>query len=251
MSKGFISNPFETREDVVDGLRALLDPLAKVASPGGARIKIGNIATHYDEVAAQLEGFSRPLWGLASLLDSGDYYEYTKVWTSGFENGSDPSHDEFWGYSRDKDQRMVEMSPIGFALATAPKAFWEPLSETGKKNLITWLAAINQKEMPDTNWLWFRVFANLGLRKVGAPTWDADRMKKDLNHLDTFYLDGGWSRDGPEGVVQFDYYSSSFAIHVAQLLYAKLAGNEDPERAKEYVHRAQLFAVIASPLEEV
>jgi len=40
-----------------------------------------------------------------------------------------------------------------------------------------------------------------------------------------------------------DYYSSSFAIHFLQLLYAKLAGEEDPERAAEFKHRAQQVAL--------
>jgi hypothetical protein len=40
-----------------------------------------------------------------------------------------------------------------------------------------------------------------------------------------------------------DYYSSSFAIHFLQLLYAKLAGDEDPDRAAEFKKRAQLIAL--------
>ncbi len=42
---------------------------------------------------------------------------------------------------------------------------------------------------------------------------------------------------------EMDYYSSSFAIHFLQLLYAKLAGEEDPERAAEFKKRAQLAAL--------
>jgi hypothetical protein len=40
-----------------------------------------------------------------------------------------------------------------------------------------------------------------------------------------------------------DYYSSSFAIHFLQLLYAKLAGEEEPERAAEFKKRAQTAAL--------
>jgi hypothetical protein len=61
--------------------------------------------------------------------------------------------------------------------------------------------------MPDTNWLWFRVFANLGLKAVGEK-YDAERVKRDMDHLDTFYVGDGWSADGPiESTKQFDYYS--------------------------------------------
>lgn len=68
-------------------------------------------------------------------------------------------------------------------------------------------------------------------------------MKADLDHLDTFYIGGGWSRDGPEGVIQLDYYSSSFAIQFAQLVYSKLAQTDDPERCEEYRNRARQFAL--------
>ncbi|KAI5803628.1 hypothetical protein DFH27DRAFT_556461 [Peziza echinospora] len=104
------------------------------------------------------------------------------------------------------------------------------------------MGGINEKEMPETNWLWFRVFANLGLSKVGLPHNPA-RMLKDLDHLDTFYLGDGWSRDGPVGVRQLDYYSGSFAIQYAQLVYSRLAAASDPARSKEYKQRAAAFAV--------
>ena len=67
-------------------------------------------------------------------------------------------------------------------------------------------------------------------------------MRADLDRLDTFYVGGGWSRDGPETVCQFDYYSSSFAIQFAQLVYSRLMQDEDPKRCEEYRNRARLFA---------
>lgn len=96
--------------------------------------------------------------------------------------------------------------------------------------------------MPNTNWLWFRVFANLGLKKNGG-RFSQDRLDSDIRHLDTFYRGGGWSNDGPEGIHQMDYYSSSFAIHFLQLLYARLAGKEDPERAAEFKKRARIASL--------
>lgn len=113
--------------------------------------------------------------------------------------------------------------------------------------------------MPNTNWLWFRVFANLGLKKNGGQ-FSQDRLDSDIEHLNTFYRGDGWSNDGPEGihrkctqattsarnadgVLEMDYYSSSFAIHFLQLLYANLAGEEDPKRAEEFKKRAQVAAL--------
>lgn len=63
-------------------------------------------------------------------------------------------------------------------------------------------------------------------------------MATDLQRLDSFQLaphpptgddligSAGWSRDGPEDVEQLDYYSSSFAIQVAQMVYAKVGGGD-------------------------
>ena len=82
----------------------------------------------------------------------------------------------------------------------------------------------------------------MGLYRAESSRYDAARMKADLDHLDTFYVAGGWSRDGPETVCQYDYYSSSFAIQFAQLIYSKLAWNEDRPRCENYRERARLFA---------
>lgn len=53
--------------------------------------------------------------------------------------------------------------------------------------------------MPNTNWLWFRVFANLGLKKNGGK-FSQERLDSDIEHLETFYRGDGWSNDGPEGI---------------------------------------------------
>ncbi len=44
-------------------------------------------------------------------------------------------------------------------------------------------------------------------------------------------------------VAEMDYYSTSFAIHSSQLLYAKIAEEDEPERAAEFKKRAQLVAL--------
>ncbi|KAJ5582816.1 hypothetical protein N7535_001436 [Penicillium sp. DV-2018c] len=239
--QAFSKSPFLTRSDLQDACRALLDPLVPLFTPGGTRVKVGTSTTRFDEAGAQIEGYARPLWGLASLLGGGYEYPEAERWRQGIINGTDPEHPEFWGHIEDSDQRMVEMCPIGFALAVAPHVFWDPLTEKQRRNVGNWLASINAREMPNTNWLWFRVFANLGLRKNGAD-YSLSRIEADMDHLDTFHVGGGWSNDGPKSHHQMDYYSGSFAIQFLQLLYSKLAGDFDPERAERYRQRAREFA---------
>ena len=96
----FLTNPLKTRADLQRAATSLLDPLEKYTSPNGARIKLGYTATHYDDVAAQLEGFTRPLWGLSALLAGGGEYPGSERWTRGFAAGTDPASDEFWGNTR-------------------------------------------------------------------------------------------------------------------------------------------------------
>lgn len=126
------------------------------------------------------------------------------------------------------------------------------MNEGERENVAAWLGAINDKQMPDSkppsspspdldpnssidhhvcsppaNWLWFRVFANLALNRISpSKHYNPQRLQADLDHLDTFQLRGessGWSRDGPEGVRQLDYYSGSFAIQFAQLVYSRVS----------------------------
>ncbi|EUC48018.1 hypothetical protein COCMIDRAFT_88323 [Bipolaris oryzae ATCC 44560] len=238
----FSTNPFKLRNDVVDAVASLLDPLVPGFSPQNALIRVGSTGTRFDETGAQVEGFARPLWGLAPLLAGGSKYAATDKFVQGLISGTDPESPEFWGYMEDTDQRMVEACPIGFTLAVANKEFWEPLTERQKKNVETWLGSMNDKKMPDTNWLWFRVFANLGLERNGAQ-WSKSQLEKDIKQLNTYYRGDGWSNDGPDTYRQMDYYSSSFAIQYLQLLYSKLAADIDPEQAEEYKKRARMFAL--------
>jgi hypothetical protein len=148
----FLKNPLQTRKDVVDAVTSLLDPLAHGSSHLHALVKVGSTGTRFDETAAQIEGYARPLWGLAPLLAGGSEYAGTERFVKGLVAGTNPDGPEFWGFMEDQDQRMVEACPIGYTLAIAGKAFWEPLAEAEKKNIESWLGSMNDKDMPNTNW---------------------------------------------------------------------------------------------------
>ncbi|KAF2212427.1 hypothetical protein CERZMDRAFT_112121 [Cercospora zeae-maydis SCOH1-5] len=243
-SHRFSQNDFKTRGDVIEACKALLDPLEAGFSKERALVRVGGTGTKFDETAAQIEGFARPLWGLSSLLASGDPYPNHTLWLQGLISGTDPSSPEFWGQMQDLDQRMVESCPIGFTLAIAGTHFWEPLTGAQKQNVENWIGSMNDKEMPNTNWLWFRVFANLGLKANGSEAYNMGRIRADVDHLDTFHRGGGWNNDGPgEWYTQMDYYSGSFAIQLLQLLYSKLARDFDEKRCLLYIERARQFAL--------
>jgi hypothetical protein len=102
------------RASVQKLLETVLDPLEPFFSPDKARVNCpGATAVRFDQTASEVEGFARPLWGLAFLLAGNGEYRGTEWWIQGIKSGTDPDHPEYWGYPRDNDQRMVEMCPIG------------------------------------------------------------------------------------------------------------------------------------------
>lgn len=126
-------------------LKTLLDPLAPYFSPLNSRIKVpGATAVRFDVTASEIEGYARPLWGLASLLAGGGEYEGTTRWIEGLKAGTNPESEEFWGLSVDSDQRMVEMCCLGYFLAVVP-GVWDQLNEKEKGNVGTYLGGINDK----------------------------------------------------------------------------------------------------------
>ncbi|KAK1579653.1 uncharacterized protein LY79DRAFT_522310 [Colletotrichum navitas] len=267
---GFSDNPLRTRSDLIRASLALLRPLLPHFSPAKGRIRVPvSSAAHFDETAAQLEGFARPLWAVGALLlgynSTTDpellksINEVVQPWIDGFVSGTDPEHPDYWGEINDRDQRMVEAEIIAFAMLAAPDRIYKPLNERSKQNVTNWLRMLKGMEMPENNWRWFRVFGNLALSKVCGIPFDSvrDEINADLELLDTFYRFDGWSADGlwqtPEQaqveIEQYkktgrrdavgmsrkaDYYSGSFAIQFSQLLYSRFAADIDPERAETY-----------------
>ncbi|XID90727.1 DUF2264 domain-containing protein [Paenibacillaceae bacterium WGS1546] len=230
--------PLGTREEMRKALRRLLAPLAPYYSVGGARLRLGGSGAGHSASVAELEGFSRVLWGLAPLLAGGGDDPLWDIVLRGIVSGTDPDHAEYWGLPGDYDQRLVEMAAFGFALAAVPERIWTPLSAPRRERLREWLDAINRRPVHDCNWLFFPVLVNLGFRKLGLPH-DAEGMERNLRRIDEFALDGGWYADGIGG--HSDYYTP-FAFHYFRLLYAGLAEREEPARARRHKAEALAFA---------
>lgn len=249
---GFSDNPFRTRSDFIRAALALVKPLDQYKSPRAARIKLStSTGAGFSETAAQLEGFARPLWVVPHLLgvqleDDHSTGTHLETWIKGLEAGTDPSSPEYWGDLHDFDQRMVEMESVAYALLTHPELFSFTRSEKARGQLVAWLLQINRHKMPQTNWLWFRVLVNLALYRVlGVPLEEVrHHIDESLTTLDTFYMGEGWSSDGvwSEGCRQADYYSGSFALQFAPLLYVRFAPDYDLVRTNKYKDHAREFA---------
>ncbi|GAB4168591.1 MAG: hypothetical protein Fur0032_06880 [Terrimicrobiaceae bacterium] len=130
------------------------------------------------------------------------------------------------------------MAAIAFALRLIPQVLWESLSASEKTRVAAWLDEINRVELPDCNWLWFRVLVNHALASAGAEH-DPAQAARDLDRIEGMHLGGGWYADGPGGPC--DHYNG-FAFHFYALLYSAWAGDEDPVRATRLRERAAAFA---------
>lgn len=276
--KGFSDNPLKTRDDLIRANIALLSPLLPHFSPEKARIRIPVAsAAHFDEGAAQLEGFARALWSVGALLScdaagvgnaalAEQIRKVTEPWIAGYAAGTDRDHPEYWGSVGQLDQRMVEAEIISFALLSSPEKFYHGQDERTRQNITAWLRGMNGKAMPDNNWRWFRVFANLALVRVCGVSIDEVKaeMDADLALLDSLYVGDGWSSDGRwlpaeemaqeeaafektrrrDRIIsgrQADYYSGSFAIQFSQLLFTRFSGGLYPERVERYRQQARDF----------
>jgi hypothetical protein len=213
-------------------------PLQPYYTPKKSGLNLGLTATRFDHRAIEFEGFSRVLWGLAPLLAGGGVMEeLEQTYLTGFQVGSDPNSDEYWGDHEDFGQRFVDMAAVGYALLLAPDRFWEPLPDEAKDNLYNWLRGINEYKLPACNWVMFLVIVNLAFKKLGKD-WNQEKLKCSLELIESFYLGDGWYQDGDSG--HKDYYVS-FAIHFYNLIYIREMKQEDPLRCKQFKERAEVF----------
>lgn len=227
----------ETRDDLQRAAQQLLAPLVPYFTPHESGICLGIEFGAHGERAAELETLSRSLWALAPLLAGGGEFAALKRWQTALINGTDPESPGFWGMPVSCDQRQVEQPAIAFSLAAAPQFFWEPLSAVQRKRVSAWLYRTNEVDIVDSNWRWFRVLVNACLRKLGEK-WSLERLEEDMGRIEGFHLGGGWYRDENR---TGDYYIPMAMQHYA-LMYAGLAADFDPERARKFRERAAQFA---------
>ncbi|KAK9472187.1 uncharacterized protein V1510DRAFT_395554 [Dipodascopsis tothii] len=236
-------NTFETRADLLRATQAVVAPLLPRYTPAKSGIRTEAFGAHFDDRAAELEGFSRVMWAVGAAAAGGDaaapvMAEVVANFVAGLDAGTDPASDGYWDVPDSCDQRLVEMAALGFCLFMSPQAFWEPLSTDARARAARWLYTINEVGIVDNNWLFFRVFVNLGLRAVGERH-DMAATKAALDRIEEFYLEDGWYYDGTRS--QRDYYIP-FAFHYYGLIYSTVMAAEDGDRCERFRVRAARFA---------
>ncbi|MDR0623675.1 MAG: DUF2264 domain-containing protein [Treponema sp.] len=229
------SNPLISRSDLERSLIGLLAPLKEHAVPGG--YYLGNAGAHYSPRTALMEGWSRTLWGIAPLMAGGGACPDLDSVLAVLRQGVDPASPGYWGECGDRDQMLVEMAALALSLIIARRFFWDPLDREEQRRLHAWLSAIEQRELPANNWHFFRILVCAAFRALGLPVNEAAE-KESFDLVESCYRGEGWYQDGAGGA--YDFYNP-MGFHFYGLLYAKLAGAGDSERAARYIERARLF----------
>lgn len=233
----FGENPLKSKEDIQRFAKGLLDSIEAQIHEGEGFLKVDYTSSRYPNRTAWIEGFLRPLFALAPLSAGGYEYSWNKF-LKGIISGTNKESLSYWGGLKDKDQKIVEMASISFAILISPEKIWLPLSDSEKYKLSSWLRQVNEIEIARNNWIFFWVLVNIALKSVNEE-YSEVVLENALKKIENSYLGDGWYSDGPGD--QRDYYVA-FAMHLYGLIYAKHMEKDDPKRSKIYKTRAFKFA---------
>lgn len=224
-----------SKDDFLVLFKQINEPTQEFLTFGKSRIKYAHNGVGYGNKTAEIEGFSRILWGAGpgfNLLSS----SWQKRIITGLSNGTNPQNSEYWGDINDFDQRMVEMPAIAMALFYHDQIIWKLLSKNTKQNVVNWLCQILEHQCADGNWQFFKIIVGTILKKLGYRI-NEDEFNNAFTRIESCYLGNGWYRDSSRG--RQDYYNP-YAFHYYGLIYSHLCPEQ--ERSKEYLKRANLFA---------
>ena len=231
-------NHYLTKKELKENLLAIVDPLRPFYEKDDlGKLKLGSHGTVYSEETQGVEAFLRPLWGLGPYFTSEDD-GLLETYIKGIVAGTNPKDDYYWGDVTDFDQLIVEMASLSTCLLLNKEKVWGKFTLLEQKRLSNWLIQVNDREIPQNNWYFFRILVNVALKKCGQP-YSQERIDSDFEVINSFYCENGWYFDGEE--TQFDYYIS-FAIHYYSLVYARFMSEEDPKRVEVIKQRATAFA---------
>lgn len=238
-NKKLIKNPLCSKRDVEEALLELLRPLKGYFETSKYGLKFDDGGTIYEERTREIEAVLRPLWGLIPFLTGGGEYPFLSQYMDKIRLGVNPNSESYWGEISDNDQRMVEMAVLGIGLCLVKEKMWDVLRDDEQVYLHSWLSQINDYDLPENNWRFFRILVNLGFKNCGV-SYSEEQIQKDLSEINSYYIAGGWYVDGHPN--QIDYYVP-FAIHFYSLLYVKIVGSDDDVYAPLFKERAIKFAI--------
>ncbi|MRS14820.1 DUF2264 domain-containing protein [Enterobacteriaceae bacterium RIT691] len=231
-------NPLRSRSDLTQWVNELLNAVTPFFKANDSGVDLANFTTHYGQRIANMEAFSRLLWGVTPLLAGGQEPEQLSLYIQAIKNGVDPAHPEYWGEMGHSDQRVVEMAAYGMLLALAHKPLLAHFSEQEKHQLYQWLKQSETATIPDNNWHFFPILVQVGFYHSGMPV-NHQALERHFTAMENYWLGDGWYSDGPDR--PRDYYIS-MGFHFYGLIYSRLMKEVDPQRCATLRERARVFA---------
>jgi Uncharacterized protein conserved in bacteria len=231
-------NPLKQRSDLSLWVNEMLNAVTPHFKNNASGVDLANFTTHYGQRIANMEAFSRLLWGVTPLLAGGQEPEQLSLYVRAIKNGVNPAHPEYWGIIGHSDQRVVEMAAYGLLLALAHQPLLAHFSEEEKQQLCQWLKQSETATIPDNNWHFFPILVQVGFHRSGMPI-NHEALERHFAAMENYWLGDGWYSDGPDR--PRDYYIS-MGFHFYGLIYATLMQDADPKRCAVLRERAAVFA---------
>ena len=149
--------------------------------------------------------------------------------------------EHYWGPDASYHQHHVEIGLLCIALQLAPEQLWDPLTQDEKDRVARWLGTARGNGIVNNNhyFMGVHILEFLMQHGYGRPT-DRPIVDEFLNRLELMHRGGGWFEDGINQA--FDHYNA-YAFHFYGLMWARLYGAGNPERATRWREWARPFVV--------
>ncbi|KAK2033981.1 hypothetical protein LX32DRAFT_700635 [Colletotrichum zoysiae] len=218
---GFSDNPLRTRSDLIQASLALLRPLLPYFSPAKGRIRVPvSSAAHFDDTAAQLEGFARPLWAVEAEIIA-------------FALLAAP--DRIYKPLSEKSKQNVTnwLRMLGGMEMSENNWRWFRVFGNLALSKVCGVPFDSVRDEINSDLELLDTFYRFDGWSADGPWQTSEQAQAEMQHGKTARRDAvGISRKA-------DYYSGSFAIQFSQLLYSRFAADIDPERAETYRHERE------------
>ena len=205
--------------------------------------------THY-------EAFARTLAGIAPWLALGPdgtpegrtRSRFIELAQRSLVNATDPRSPDYMNFGHIPDQPLVESAYLAYALLTARRQLWDPLTASQKRHVVDALKISRGIELKhDNNWWLFPAMIEVALWTFEG-NGDPAPLEAAVRKMQGWYVGDGLYSDGP--TYKWDYYDS-FVIHPMLLVVLRFAEEKrialDLSLAEELV-RARRYAEIQERL---
>ncbi len=197
-----------------------------------------------------LEAFGRTIAGIAPWLELGAdptpegklRARYLHLCHDALVNATDPKSPDFMNFSQ-KGQPLVDAAFLSLGLLRAPRALWDPLNESQRKQVIAALESTRSTQPGENNWLLFSALVEAAVWKFNGAC-EMAPIQNALEKHEKWYVGDGTYGDGPD--YHWDYYNS-FVIQpalIAVLEVCKEKGSPLGAKLPTIRGRAQRYAEV-------